>query len=312
MVQPLKINTCKDRLFSDASTEAGSSNSLQGDSPEPPPPKKRLAKFLKKTSMCKHYQRGHCRFRDKCSYAHEVDELMSKPDLTKTRICVYFLAGCCTNNNCSYAHDLNEVQQSNAIHTKSQALNAQPRKGNNAEFILPKSMEVTTISTHASLQYQNPLEAVPWQASEVPMDVHKLLLSMGEVTSQKPVGQLSHNSPVFSGRNGQTFKAGLQRAGLPGFQPEMNKMGRDEQNGWQQQVEAQIRTPKDELQKWLHACEHAEQLSATVEHEITQLFLSDSKWAAIFPRLSQVCMWRLADHLQTVWQDSGQGNIYSV
>jgi len=307
MVQPLKINTCKGRL-SDDSTEAGSSNSLEGDSPEPPPPKKRLAKFLKKTSMCKHYQRGHCRFRDKCSYAHEVDELMTKPDLTKTRICVYFLAGCCTNNNCSYAHDLNEVQQSNASHTKSQALSAQQRKGSNVEFISPMPMKVTPRPSHASLQYQYPLEAVPWQASEVTMDVHELLLSMGEVTSQKPVGQLSHNPPGFSGRNGQTLKAGLQ----PGFQPKLIERGRDEQNGWQQQVAAQNHTPKEELQKWLHACEHAEQLSATVEHEIAQLFLSDSRWAAIFPRLSQQCMCRLADHLQTVWQDSGQGNIYSV
>lgn len=77
--------------------------------PEPPPPKKRIAKLLKKTSLCKHYMRGNCRFEDKCAYAHQADELSKRPDLAKTRMCVSFLAGSCEKEDCKYAHAFDEV-----------------------------------------------------------------------------------------------------------------------------------------------------------------------------------------------------------
>jgi hypothetical protein len=78
--------------------------------PEPPEPTKRIATLMRKTCFCKHYLRGHCRFGDKCAYAHQAAELVQKPDLAKTRMCVHFTAGRCRNERCFFAHGNQELQ----------------------------------------------------------------------------------------------------------------------------------------------------------------------------------------------------------
>lgn len=88
--------------------------------PEPPQPNKRIAEALAKTAFCRHHQRGHCRYGDKCSFAHEEEEMMPKPDFFKTKVCSYFLLGRCSRNRCKYAHSLNEVQEAGP-RTASQA-----------------------------------------------------------------------------------------------------------------------------------------------------------------------------------------------
>jgi len=78
--------------------------------PEAPQPTKRIAALMKKTRFCKHYLRGHCRFGDKCAYAHQAVELVPKPDLAKTRMCIHFAAGRCRNERCFFAHGHQELQ----------------------------------------------------------------------------------------------------------------------------------------------------------------------------------------------------------
>lgn len=98
----------------------------------PPAPTTRIAKQLTKTRYCKHYlRRGSCRYEANCAYAHQVQELVVKPDLTKTKFCVNFLSGACFQDNCTYAHGSNEIRkassQSNAS-PPAQATTRSPAK----------------------------------------------------------------------------------------------------------------------------------------------------------------------------------------
>jgi len=297
----------------------------QGDSPEPPPAKKRLAQFLKNTEMCKHYQRGYCRFADKCSYAHETDELITRPDFAKTRVCAYFLAGRCVNDNCPFAHDEEEKHQSRVKHTKSlskqqpgrQAFSSQPPKGSIYQSAWDNSLTESVKCDKASffdnellsgrrsslpLSFESKLSLPPprrfaWEALKVPRDVHELLLSMSDVIAQEPKGLFPRNGvadlDLPSEQNGQKLQAVLQAAVKPIAQPKLKEMGRDETHGRPQQVK-QTWPHSQELHEWLRACEHAEQLSDMMENEIAELFMSDTELAAIFPRLTQQCMWRVS------------------
>lgn len=138
---------------------------LQEESHEPPPPTKRIAKLLRKTDLCKHYQRGHCRFADKCAYAHQAEELMPKPNLTKTRMCIHFLAGCCRSARCSYAHGSEEFSRNTrAAARRNQAFNA-PSPG------MLRPYEVGDVSIHSQ---------------QTPMPVG---LSSPELLHQRPEGR---------------------------------------------------------------------------------------------------------------------------
>lgn len=272
--------------------------SSQEDSPEPPPAKKRLAQFLKNTEMCKHYSRGYCRFADKCSYAHEMDELMTRPDFAKTRVCAYFLAGRCVNDNCSFAHDEEEKHQSSFKDTESQALcdnqqpghqacSTQPSEGSiqsvwddlliesvnsdKAPFFDKWSLKSSLGCTNSVLGRQSSwpliseselslssLQHFALEELQVPRDVHELLLSMSKVLAPEP-------KALFS-RNGE---ADVKQTGAQRF------------------------SSRQELHEWLRVCDNADQLSDTMEHEIAELFLSDTELSAIFPRLAQQCMWRV-------------------
>lgn len=74
-------------------------------------PKKRIGKVLQKTTLCKHFLKGRCRFEDKCSFAHDPSEIQVKPNLEKTRLCVHFKAGYCKKDNCKYAHGVEELNK---------------------------------------------------------------------------------------------------------------------------------------------------------------------------------------------------------
>lgn len=70
-----------------------------------------MAHFLK-TKLCKHYTKGYCRFEDSCLFAHDVSELMYRPDMTKTKLCNRLMVeGACFNENCSFAHGPEELRQ---------------------------------------------------------------------------------------------------------------------------------------------------------------------------------------------------------
>jgi hypothetical protein len=128
----------------DASTETGSSfsdtdksDSLGSFCNEPPLPKTQLGSMLTKTTFCKHFRRGYCRFGDKCSYAHESAELMRKPNLTKTRMCTHFMNGRCRHDNCKFAHGAAEMQTEMEQTKPQDAFVPVPK------FVQPRDMQAT-------------------------------------------------------------------------------------------------------------------------------------------------------------------------
>ena len=60
-----------------------------------------------KTSVCRHWSRGHCKFGDDCGFAHGGGELR-KP--LKTALCKHFEGGRCRKgSNCGFAHGEGEL-----------------------------------------------------------------------------------------------------------------------------------------------------------------------------------------------------------
>jgi len=72
---------------------------------------KQISKRLAKTRFCKHHLLGHCHYEERCFYAHTREELVPRPDLIKTKICLSFLSGTCVKDDCTYAHGLPELRQ---------------------------------------------------------------------------------------------------------------------------------------------------------------------------------------------------------
>lgn len=67
--------------------------------------RKKHALQLFKTDMCKFYLRNRCENGDTCSYAHNFDEVRSKPDLTATSMCKNVVQfGSCRDLGCRFAH----------------------------------------------------------------------------------------------------------------------------------------------------------------------------------------------------------------
>ncbi|CAE7539666.1 unnamed protein product [Symbiodinium sp. CCMP2456] len=73
-------------------------------------------KHLVKTKLCKHFTKGYCRYEGNCTFAHQLDELVYRPDLTKTKWCARFLSGACNVRNCSFAHSVAELRHVGPAH----------------------------------------------------------------------------------------------------------------------------------------------------------------------------------------------------
>uniref|UniRef100_A0A0G4ID31 C3H1-type domain-containing protein n=1 Tax=Chromera velia CCMP2878 TaxID=1169474 RepID=A0A0G4ID31_9ALVE len=65
-----------------------------------------MVKRYEKTQMCPWLAKGFCKRGEKCDFAHSEDELRSRPDLKKTRLCVAFMKGECLlqSDQCEFAH----------------------------------------------------------------------------------------------------------------------------------------------------------------------------------------------------------------
>mmetsp|Transcript_8153 Transcript_8153/g.17757 ORF Transcript_8153/g.17757 Transcript_8153/m.17757 type:complete len:292 (-) Transcript_8153:97-972(-) len=64
-----------------------------------------------KTKICMLYAAGNCN-RDHCRFAHGDDELVSTPDLVKTRLCPEFRHGRCRlGSACKFAHGRHELRE---------------------------------------------------------------------------------------------------------------------------------------------------------------------------------------------------------
>merc|ERR1712151_656206 len=67
---------------------------------------------LSKTKMCPNITKtGHCEMGDQCNYAHSELELRSTPNLYKTALCNSFMAGeCKLGEYCRFAHGESELR----------------------------------------------------------------------------------------------------------------------------------------------------------------------------------------------------------
>ena len=63
-----------------------------------------------KTKLCSFHLRGKCTHGAHCLYAHDVSELKSPPDLTKTRLCPMLRKGMCMKKQCTYAHTREDLR----------------------------------------------------------------------------------------------------------------------------------------------------------------------------------------------------------
>ncbi|KAH0477463.1 MAG: hypothetical protein KVP17_001641 [Porospora cf. gigantea B] len=69
-----------------------------------------------RTKMCPWFDAKRCFMGDRCNYAHSIEELRPKPDLSKTRLCVKALTGeVCHDSECRYAHEFHELQATDAF-----------------------------------------------------------------------------------------------------------------------------------------------------------------------------------------------------
>jgi len=69
-------------------------------------------KWLHKTRLCIYRVQGSCRLGSKCSFAHDVSDVLNAPNLHKTQICVAYEQGNCKNKHCTFAHGQEELRQS--------------------------------------------------------------------------------------------------------------------------------------------------------------------------------------------------------
>eukprot|EP00444_Apocalathium_aciculiferum_P011352 CAMPEP_0183454796 /NCGR_PEP_ID=MMETSP0370-20130417/124967_1 /TAXON_ID=268820 /ORGANISM="Peridinium aciculiferum, Strain PAER-2" /LENGTH=92 /DNA_ID=CAMNT_0025646331 /DNA_START=12 /DNA_END=286 /DNA_ORIENTATION=+ len=62
--------------------------------------------MLCKTKMCKYFAKGRCKRGQACTWAHGEEELMARPDLFRTQLCVDFAAvgKCQSGGQCRFAH----------------------------------------------------------------------------------------------------------------------------------------------------------------------------------------------------------------
>ncbi|XP_053992802.1 uncharacterized protein LOC128883934 [Hylaeus volcanicus] len=77
-----------------------------------------MRKQLRRTKLCPFTINGECIHRDKCTYAHSVEELRCVPDLRKTKLCESIEKGqVCKKEKCTYAHSYSELKIATGIGT---------------------------------------------------------------------------------------------------------------------------------------------------------------------------------------------------
>jgi hypothetical protein len=68
--------------------------------------------LLHKTKLCSFFQQGRCRYGRNCGFAHSQAEIESQPDLSKTSLCLAWIAGTCRqpSGKCRFAHGKHELR----------------------------------------------------------------------------------------------------------------------------------------------------------------------------------------------------------
>lgn len=71
--------------------------------------------MCKKTKMCRFFAQASCNRGENCRFAHDPEELVAKPDLSRTKLCHILRAtGRCTHPNCAFAHTKGELRFASA------------------------------------------------------------------------------------------------------------------------------------------------------------------------------------------------------
>mmetsp|Transcript_93108 Transcript_93108/g.216375 ORF Transcript_93108/g.216375 Transcript_93108/m.216375 type:complete len:737 (-) Transcript_93108:863-3073(-) len=100
--------------------------------------RKRHALQLFKTDMCKFFLQSRCENGDNCSYAHNIDEVRRKPDLTRTSMCKAMVqAGVCTDKSCRFAHSESQLRATHGFFKMKMcgfALSGRCKHGKNCRF----------------------------------------------------------------------------------------------------------------------------------------------------------------------------------
>eukprot|EP00930_Biecheleria_cincta_P037440 TRINITY_DN25700_c0_g1_i1.p1 TRINITY_DN25700_c0_g1~~TRINITY_DN25700_c0_g1_i1.p1 ORF type:complete len:227 (-),score=42.25 TRINITY_DN25700_c0_g1_i1:435-1115(-) len=96
-----------------------------------------LSELFKGTTFCKFFARGCCTRGQGCKFAHSHDDIVTKPDLSKTRLCRDFgESGFCINGDaCNFAHGMSELRKT------PKKLSAGPLSLQNANRALKQDMQ---------------------------------------------------------------------------------------------------------------------------------------------------------------------------
>jgi hypothetical protein len=71
-----------------------------------------LRLLCRKTELCRFYQRGACKRGAACDFAHEEQDVRTKPDLQRTKPCPALVNGQrCENPSCAFAHDTGKLRR---------------------------------------------------------------------------------------------------------------------------------------------------------------------------------------------------------
>lgn len=72
----------------------------------------RFQSQFKKTSMCKFFAERNCTKGDSCNFAHNLAELQTAPNLTKTSLCRMYQTSVCSKRSdaCPFAHGVRELR----------------------------------------------------------------------------------------------------------------------------------------------------------------------------------------------------------
>jgi hypothetical protein len=137
----------------------------------PQPPLKSFAGTLWRTRYCKHFQKGTCRFGDKCGFAHS-DETNDRPDLVKTRLCSRFQKGSCKKGeNCKFAHGLSQLKVLDAPHKMPPTLKMNDNKIKNQKGTEKEPQKFTKSLLDEDPRKVVPLSVEPMKCALQPMSV---------------------------------------------------------------------------------------------------------------------------------------------
>lgn len=81
---------------------------------------------LRKTKMCAYFRKGRCSRGADCTFAHNPAELNSRPNLSKTRLCIPFQHSgtCMMGMACRFAHDESELRAIRAAEMDRRGFNS--------------------------------------------------------------------------------------------------------------------------------------------------------------------------------------------